>query len=70
MSLQVQFSLNGATCSVDYQCSLQELLALRSLPKDGIAIAINNEVVPRDRWPEVTITPNDNVIVVTATQGG
>lgn len=70
MSLQVHFFLNGATCSVDHQCSIEELLALRSLPREGIAIAINNEVVPRNRWPVLTIKPNDNIIVVTANQGG
>ncbi|WP_234313796.1 sulfur carrier protein ThiS [Streptomyces sp. NBRC 109706] len=36
----------------------------------GIAVAVNETVVPRDRWPETTLADGDRVEVLTAVQGG
>lgn len=36
----------------------------------GIAVALNNQVVPRDRWAQTLLQPSDNILIITATQGG
>lgn len=36
----------------------------------GIAIAINNNVVPRTEWHNTTLQANDKVTLIRATQGG
>ena len=36
----------------------------------GIAIAVNNQVVPKARWLEHLLQENDKVTVIRATQGG
>ena len=36
----------------------------------GIAIAVNNQVVPKARWSEHLLQENDKVTVIRATQGG
>jgi len=36
----------------------------------GIAIAVNNQVVPKNRWSEHLLQENDKVTVIRATQGG
>lgn len=36
----------------------------------GIAVAVNDEVVPRDDWPRWPLAPGDTVEIVTAVQGG
>jgi sulfur carrier protein len=36
----------------------------------GIAVAVNEEVVPRDDWPYRQLTTGDVVEIVTAVQGG
>ena len=38
--------------------------------KKGIAIAINNEVIPRSNWNTHLIKENDKLLVIQATQGG
>lgn len=36
----------------------------------GVAVAVNERVVPRSRWAEVALRPDDRVELVRATQGG
>lgn len=36
----------------------------------GIAIAINDQVVPRSQWESHSIQENDRVTIIRATQGG
>jgi len=36
----------------------------------GVAVAVEGEVVPRARWPEVELRDGANVEVVVAVQGG
>jgi sulfur carrier protein len=36
----------------------------------GIAIAINNSVVPRSEWEGYILQPGDKVTLIRATQGG
>ncbi|RHW24274.1 sulfur carrier protein ThiS [Nocardioides immobilis] len=37
---------------------------------NGIAVAVNDEVVPRDDWPRWPLKAGDTVEIVTAVQGG
>ena len=36
----------------------------------GIAVAVNDMVVPRARWKEYELADGDSVEIITATQGG
>jgi len=38
--------------------------------KSGIAVAINAEVITKNQWAEFKLNENDEVIIITATQGG
>lgn len=38
--------------------------------ESGIAIAINNEIVPKGEWENYKIKDNDHILIITATQGG
>lgn len=37
---------------------------------DGIALAINNNVILRKFWDSTIINENDNIIIIQATKGG
>lgn len=37
---------------------------------NGIAIALNNSVVPREKWNVQLINDNDKLLLIKATQGG
>ena len=49
-----------------------DLLLALNLPADGrgIAIAVNDAVVPRSRWPQHELREGDRVEIVKAVQGG
>ncbi len=38
--------------------------------KTGIAVALNDMVVPRSKWETKKLSENDQVTVITATAGG
>ncbi|WP_068939176.1 sulfur carrier protein ThiS [Chryseobacterium timonianum] len=51
--------------------SLEALLAME-LPgkKKGIAVALNNRIIPLSAWAETSLNNNDSILIITATQGG
>ena len=40
------------------------------LEKKGIAVALNNSVIAKSNWDQTKINENDNILIITATQGG
>jgi len=38
--------------------------------RKGVAIAINDEVVPRSTWPTRVLAEGERILVIQATQGG
>ena len=63
--------LNGNELSVDYSITLKAFLENHSLAqKQGIAVAINNQVIRRDAWETTAINDQDKVLVISATKGG
>lgn len=38
--------------------------------KKGIAIALNNRIVPQSAWAETFLKDQDSILIITATQGG
>lgn len=36
----------------------------------GIAVALNDEVIPKTEWPSTLLKENDKVLIIKATQGG
>ncbi len=49
---------------------LENLIRQLDLPIKGTAIAINNEVIPKNNWNTQQLHENDQLLVITATQGG
>ena len=51
--------------------SVQQLLNLEIPEKQkGVAIAINNTVIPRTEWQHHRVNSHDKIIIIKATQGG
>lgn len=46
------------------------LQALELAHSRGLAVAINNQVLPRHEWPTRQLQPNDRLTLIRATQGG
>ena len=51
--------------------SVQDLLDLEIPNKqNGIAVAINNSVIPKINWNSHSIQQTDEILIISATQGG
>lgn len=64
----MMITLNGDLLRVPEASTVTDLLAQR--PADGVAVALNGEVVPRSAHPTVVLAEGDLVEIVTAVQGG
>ena len=38
--------------------------------QNGIAVAINNTVIPKSNWNSHLLTDSDTILIISATQGG
>ncbi|WP_206367412.1 sulfur carrier protein ThiS [Sphingobacterium sp. SGR-19] len=51
--------------------SLAELMQWEAPGKSkGIAVAVNNQVVPKTQWASTVLQDSDSILIITATQGG
>ena len=51
--------------------TVQALLDLEIPEKqNGIAVAINNTVIPKSNWNSYRIQETDDILIISATQGG
>lgn len=56
---------------VDDNCSIEQLItALFPHQPKGIAVAVNEFVVPKADWKDYILQSNDKLILIKATQGG
>ncbi len=51
--------------------TIQELIDFELPEKqNGIAVAINQTVVSKNEWNTFSLSPFDDILIITATQGG
>ena len=51
--------------------SLLDLLQqLQQAKQTGIAVAVNNRVIPQKNWSAHALNDQDSITIITATQGG
>lgn len=63
--------LNNEPVVAGEDVSLSELLHSRNLgEKMGIAVAVNNSVIRKRDWTTTNLKENDNILIITAIQGG
>ncbi|AYY11634.1 sulfur carrier protein ThiS [Actinobacteria bacterium YIM 96077] len=72
-------TVNGEAVVLDAPTSIQELVARvmserneseTATERGGIAVAVNNDVIPRGSWSTTPVRAGDRVEILTATQGG
>jgi sulfur carrier protein len=63
-------TINGETGELPDGARVDAVVARLGRGQKGIAVAVNDSVVPRSRWSSVELAEGDRVEVLTATQGG
>ncbi len=66
----MQCTLNGNPVEINSHTLLKEVLEAQQIATQGVAVAVNDAVVPKNLWSEKLLNANDKILVITATQGG
>jgi sulfur carrier protein len=67
----VEVSINQENFQLPESGTLADILSLLQIRQpDGIAIAVNNDVIPKGEWERYTLKAQDKIFVIRATQGG
>ena len=67
----MEITFNGQKHQVEEQTSVQTALNKWIGDKQkGIAVAVNETIVPKTQWESYIRQPDDKVLVIKATQGG
>ncbi len=62
---------NGIELEIEAEVSLHDYLHKQGLSEQsGIAVAVNETVIPKKEWQDCILKPFDSVLVIKATQGG
>ncbi|MEU6157261.1 sulfur carrier protein ThiS [Streptomyces sp. NPDC047130] len=70
MSAPITVRVNGAPRELAAGTALDAVVALLTPARSGVAAAVNETVVPRDRWAGTPLADGDRVEILTAVQGG
>ena len=66
----VSVTVNGERRQIAGSATVADLVASLSTAGSGIAVAVNDEVVPRGGWQAKRLRDQDRVEILTAVQGG
>lgn len=66
----MKIEVNGELKEFDTKSDLSSIV--HSFVKDtmGMAVAVNNSVIPKQKWQTTFLQENDKVLLIKATQGG
>lgn len=68
--MTMKLTVNNKETEVNDACTLSGLAEQLALPDKGVAIAVNNRMIPRTEWDTYTLQPNDSLVVIKAACGG
>ncbi|TDQ52530.1 sulfur carrier protein ThiS [Actinorugispora endophytica] len=63
-------TINGERRQVAPGTTVTEVVRSLTRAERGVAVALNDEVVPRAEWARTAVAADDRVDVLTAVQGG
>lgn len=66
----MKVTVNSKETEVLDGCTLAQLALSLELPERGVAVAVNNRMIPRTQWESHVLQPNDSLVVIKAACGG
>lgn len=67
---KMKVQVNNKEMEINASSTVAQLANMLELPSAGIAIAVNNQMLPRTGWNLSTLQENDNIVVIKAACGG
>jgi sulfur carrier protein len=66
----IRIRVNEKSLGIKNDFNILQLLEHIKSPQEGIAVAVNNSIVLKQLWGSKTLSENDKVLIIQATQGG
>jgi thiamine biosynthesis protein ThiS len=66
----MKLQINGVERVFDDSLTLTALVDTLGMKPDRVAVELNRDVVPRERWPHTTLTEGDRLEIVHFVGGG
>jgi sulfur carrier protein len=67
----MEILVNDETKTVSENDSLYAIvLSQLGEKQNGVAVAVNNTVIPKAQWASTKLKSNDHILIIKATQGG
>jgi thiamine biosynthesis protein ThiS len=66
----MKLQINGQSREFPAQLSLSALLDSLGMKSDRVAVELNREIAPRDRWPQIALKDGDRLEIVHFVGGG
>lgn len=66
----MKVQVNNKEVELSPYSTITQLTTEMSLPTQGIAIAVNNKMIPRTKWGEFSLQENDKLVIIKAACGG
>ncbi|MCB9426942.1 MAG: sulfur carrier protein ThiS [Flavobacteriales bacterium] len=62
--------VNDTVHSIAVDSSIVDLLSQLEISANGIAIAIDQQIIPQSEWGNYKLQDQQNILLIKATQGG
>ena len=66
----MKVQVNNKEVETTLDSTITQLTALLELPSQGVAIAVNNKMIPRTEWEQFSLQENDKLVIIKAACGG
>ena len=66
----MQIIVNNKAMELAEESTLSTLAETLRLPEKGVAVAVNNQMIPREEWSETRLQEQAQVVVIKAACGG
>lgn len=67
----MQIIINNQPYNFDENLSLQTAIAeLQMEDTSGIAVAVNEQIIPKSEWDKINLNDEDKIIIIGAVAGG
>lgn len=63
-------TINGERREIGADATVQALLERYDVPREGSAVALNDDVVPRGRYADMALHDGDRIEIIVAVAGG
>ena len=66
----MKIQVNNKEVEISQESTLAQLTEQLQLPAQGVAIAVNNKMIPRTEWETFVLHENDRLVIIKAACGG